>query len=142
MTPSATILRDCATAFKEVRRTVNGAAKMLWEISEKELWKGQFQSFGEYLERECQISSSFAAKLVRVYGHYVLDNRASERQIEAIDAEKLYLASRLQLPFDQQLIRASSWSRQELRAELASGGNSECTHPSKIEICTKCHARV
>lgn len=142
MTPSTTILKDCASAFKEVRRNVVVAAKMLWEISDKSLWKGEYTSFGEYVERECQISSSFAAKLVIVYGHYVIDSRASERQIEAVDAEKLYLASRLKLPMEQQLVRAESWSRQELKAELASGGGAECTHPSTIEICSRCHARI
>lgn len=140
--PATTILSDTSDLFKAVRRDLVRAAKLLWEISEKELWKGKFSSFGEYVETECGISQSFAAKLSSVWGHYVIKGGVLSAQLQKVDNEKLYLAMRLPMAPIQQLIRAESWSRSELKAEIASKGGPDCTHETQITICAKCHHRI
>lgn len=142
MTPSTTILRDCASAFKEVRQNLIEGAALLYKIREEKLYEGKYSSFGAYCEEECQISQSFAAKVCHVYGHYVLEGGLQPKQIGQVDAEKLYLALRLPGDAEAQFTRASTWSRSDIKAELASKGVEECIHPSYVEICTVCHARI
>lgn len=142
MTPATTILRDCASAFKEVRQNLIEGAALLYKIREEKLYEGKYSSFGAYCEEECQISQSFAAKLCQVYQHYVIAGKISPSVLRGVDTERLYLALRLPGEAEAQFTHAQTWSRSEIKAELASGGGAECTHPSTIEICVRCHARI
>lgn len=142
MTPSTTILKETAELFAKARINLYYAAKRLYEIKEKDLWKGAYSSFGEYVESECQISQSFAAKLIRVHGHYVLEGGVKADQIREVDTEKLYLALRLPGTPEAQLTRASTWTRSEIKAEIASQGGEECSHETTVTICAHCHARI
>lgn len=142
MSAVITILDITADLFRDIRKDLITAAKNLHEISTKELWRGKFSSFGEYVESECGVSQSFAAKLTAVWGHYAIEAQITPAELRAVDTEKLYLAMRLPMAAGQQLIRAKSWSRSELKAELASKGGPECTHPTTVTICAHCHARI
>lgn len=142
MTPATTILNEAAECFSKARFNLFHGARRLKEISDKRLWDGQYGSFGEFVETECQISQGFASKLIAVFTHYSVESGLSHAKLADIDQEKLYLAMRLPLKAEEQLVRAQSWSRSELKAELASKGGAECQHPSSVEICTVCHSRV
>lgn len=142
MTPANPILQETADQFKAVRGTLMIAAANLHRISANKLYVGQYASFGAYCEEACQISQSFAAKLVQVHEHYAIQGKITPSRLRGIDAEKLYLAKRLPMTPEEQLERAAFWSRSELKAELASKGGEECTHPSSIEICSTCHKRI
>lgn len=142
MKPTTTKLDQAAMCFVAVRQNLLQGAALLTEISEQNLWSGSHSSFGAYVESECQISQSFAAKLVKVYKYYVVEKQVPERQIEAIDAEKLYMAIALPGAVDQQIIRAQTWTRAEIRAELASDENGDCIHEKTVNICVRCHARI
>jgi hypothetical protein len=142
MTPSNTILVRAAKCFVSARQGLIEGASLLHEISTKGLWKGEYGSFGEYLERECQISQSFAAKLIKVYDTYAIQGQVSPEKLKEIDSEKLYLAIGLPGSAGDRLARAETLSRSELKAELASDENGDCQHESIINICAACHARV
>lgn len=142
MTLSTSILKDTARLFAQVRKDIFTAAQALYLISSRELWKGEYASFGAYVEQECQISPSFAAKLIAVWGHYIVEGKVGLGQLRHVDSEKLYLAMRLPLKAEEQLLRAQSWTRGELKAELASRGGVECDHESQITICARCHAKI
>lgn len=142
MTPSTTILKETAALCKGIRVSLVQVARNLHEISSRELWKAEYGSYAEYLEAECQISQGFASKLTGVFSHFVLEGGLSQRKLEGVDSEKLYLAMRLPMKPEEQLMRAQTWTRGELKAELASGGGEECSHENTVEICSRCHSRV
>lgn len=137
-----TTLKEAAKCFTEARKNLGDGAVLLHEIKEKEMWRQGYKSFGAYVESECQISQSFAAKLVQVYAHFVIQHGLNSNNLREIDAEKLYLALRLPSPPEKQLEQARLLSRSELKAEIASKGEEECKHETTITICASCHARV
>ena len=140
---STNILVKAAECFDGVRKRIAEGMAYLYEISEKKLWEeGGYGSFGEFCEGSCGISASFGSKLVKVYEHFVVNGKLSQRKLGSVDAEKLYLATSLPGTPDKQLVKAETWTRQEIRDELASGENGDCGHEEKIMICKRCGKRV
>lgn len=137
------ILREAIKCFQSARQKVAEGMKYLYEISEKELWNnGEYNSFAEFCETGCGISKGFASKLLTVYKHYVIEGKVSQRNLSEVDPEKLYLAVSLPGSHDKQLVKAETWTREELRDELASGDDGDCKHENIIKICTRCKKRV
>lgn len=142
MTPATNILKEAANCFKASRVSAIIGAGYLHRISAERLYEGQYASFGEFCEEACQISPSFAAKLIQIHEHYAIQGKITPSRLRGIDAEKLYLATRLPMKPEEQLMRADTWSRSEIKAELASKGGADCTHEKTITLCVTCHARV
>lgn len=142
---SVEILKDAADCFKSARRNVYEGAKLLHRIYEENYWEGQYSSFGEYVETECQLSKGYASKLLQAWQYYVVDGGVSPRNLESVDAEKLYLALRLPdgTP-EEKLVKAREWSRDDFRAELHSKDGVDCSHPEEkqVTICGICQKRV
>lgn len=135
------ILEKAAGCFTSARRKLLEGAKYLHEIKEKELWKESNESYSEFLGEKCQISDGFASKLVQVYDHFVLKGGVDQKELETVDAEKLYLALKLPGKPEKQFSQALTLSRGELKNEL-NDPNDTCTHEEKITICAGCHKRV
>lgn len=142
MMPVDSVLERAAKCFTSARQSVMDGTPLLHEIREKRLYDGRYASFGEYVEQECQISQSFAAKLCKVYEHYVIQGGVARAQLKEVDSEKLYLAISLPGTPDFQAVRAQTWSRAEIKAELASNGGEECLHTEQVTICAHCHKRI
>lgn len=137
-------LKKAEECFSDVRQRIAEGMKLLHQISTNELWKdGGYSSFNEYVEQGCGISAGFASKLVKVYQHYVIEGGVSQRNLQQVDAEKLYLAVGLVDDIQNKLVKAETWTRQEIRDELASKDGVDCDHNCPhITICSKCHARI
>lgn len=143
MTPQTTILDQAAQCFTSARRNIYEGTALLYRIDQEKSWEGQFSSFGEYVEQECQLSQGYASKLLQSWKFYVIDGGLSQAKLNGVDAEKLYLA--LKLPDgtpEKRLIQAQTLSRQELRAELAEKDGEDCQHEQTVTICSRCHQRV
>lgn len=137
------ILLKAARCFEGVRQRISEGMGYLYEISEKNLWdNGQYSSFSEFCESGCGISKSFASRLLTVYKHYVIEGGVSQRNLELTDPDKLYLAIGLPGSPDKQLVKAETLTRQEIKDELASDENGDCTHEKTIIICARCHKRI
>ena len=136
-----TVLEECSSCFTSARQNLIRGARYLHDISVGKLWQDNFSSFGEFVEQECQISQSFASKLIAVYNHYLVSGGVSQRNLEGVDAEKLYLALKLPGSPEEQLTKAKTLSRGELKQqkEFEETGE-ECKHTTLI--CAKCHAKV
>lgn len=136
---SQTILNRAADCFIGVRKQFIEGAKLLHKISTEKLWEGQYGSFGEYVEQECQLSQGYASKLVQLYQYYAIEGGVSHAKLAAVDPEKAYSAMKLKGTPERQLTTALTLSRQELRAEVADKGEEHrCEY---IEICTRCGKR-
>lgn len=137
------VLEQAATFFQNARRSLIAGAELLYKIRQGNLWEGQYSSFAEYVEDECQISRGQASKLLTVYEHFVITHGVSQRNLEGADMEKLYLATSLEVEPEQALIRAKTLTRQELRDELSSGPQGDCAHDCEhFTLCGRCNRRV
>lgn len=142
---STNVLRDAAQCFQNARRSVYEGAALLYRIRKESLYEGQFSSFGEYIETECQLSPGYVSKLLTAWEYYVVEGGVSPRNLEGVDAEKLYLATKLPAgSTEQRFIKAHEWSRRDLRDELSTKDGKECEHPaeSRVTICGVCSKRV
>ncbi len=139
---ASTILKDAAACFKQARGNLLEGAAALHQIFTKNLWEGHFSSFGAYIEEECQLSPSYASKLIKTYEHYVAQGGLSLRKIADVEPEKLYLAINLKGTPLQQATKALTLSRGELRTERFEKDGIDCKHPVTIKICASCHAKV
>lgn len=142
---SPTILADAAACFKNARKNVYEGAALLYQIDENNIWEGQYSSFSEYVEQECQIGKSQASKLIQAWRYYVIEGGVSKSQLVGIDADKLYLTTKLPTgTVEQRLIKAREWNRDDLRAELSTVDGKECDHPDnkRVVLCGVCGRRV
>lgn len=140
MTPSHTILEQTAECFSSARQNLMAGAAGLLKIKTEELWQGKYDSFSDYLQ-DIQVSDGMASKLIATYKFYVIDNGFSQRKLESVDHEKLYMALKLPGTAEKKLASAQTLSRQELRQSVIDP-NDECTHESIISICATCHKKV
>lgn len=136
------ILQAAAACFNSARQSLIRGAGYLHHIKQQELWKESHESFGQYVESECHISQSFAAKLVKIYDHYVVAGGVSEQTLEGVDSERLYMALDLPGTTHEQVEKARLLTRRELKAELHEKEGVDCPHPEIIRICAVCKQRV
>lgn len=134
-------LEKAAHCFKNARGNLMEGAKYLHKISAEKLWDGQYSSFNEYLEGECQISAGYASKLIKVYEYYVVQSGVSQRKLEAVDVEKSYMAISLNGLPEHKLLKAAEWDRQQIKDELASTPEGDCKHQVLIPLhkCKACN---
>lgn len=138
----AQVLKQGAACFQSARKDLIRGAMLLHKIEKEEMWRAGFSSFSEYVEQECQIGKSFASKLIKIYDSYVIQAGFPQERLEGVDSEKLYLALTLSMTPENQLLRAETWTRGEIKAELAVKNGKECDHAMTVTICAACHARV
>ena len=142
---STTILAEAAACFKQARKNVYEGAAMLYKIQSENLWDGQYSSFSEYVEQECQVSRSYASKLLQAWKYYVIEGGLPKGNLVGVDPDKLYFALRLPSGTpEQRLVKAREWNREDLRAEIHTVNGEECKHPSDkhVIICGTCGKRV
>lgn len=133
------ILEKAADCFGSARGNLMQGAKLLHTISKENLWAEHYSSFGEYLEQKCQISAGYASKLISTYEYYVIKSGVSQRKLEAVDVEKAYMAMKLNGEPEHKLLKAAEWDRQQIKDELASGPDGDCSHKVLI-IKNQCKA--
>ncbi len=139
---NTTILKDAAHCFRDARGSLIEGAKLLHTIYSKQLYLEAYTTFGEYVEQECQLSPSYASKLIKTYEHYVINGSLSHAKLKDIEPEKLYLAINLKGTPTQQLSKALTLSRGELKSERFEKEGHDCQHPVTIKICATCHAKI
>lgn len=132
------LLQEAKTAFADIRGSIVIAMQKLHEVHESKAWEEQYSSFSEFVEEGLQISQGFASKLLSVHKHYLVEGGYSPENIAGIDYEKLYLAQKSGGKIDEQLAKAKTLSRSELRQERAETNDHEHEY---IEICKHCSMR-
>lgn len=133
---STSIIEDCIDAFHEARGSVVKAMPLLYTIWEKDLWSEQYSSLGEFLD-VCCVSRSQASRLITVYARF-----RDVPQLETVDPEKLYLATRLNGSMEEQFEKARLLSRGELKEQAVfeeTGKEHECI---EVKICKTCGKRM
>lgn len=121
-------------------RKIDGAVDLLrplvYEVWEKELWKGRFSSFGEYVESPDGLNKSqgYASKLKTVE-QFRLE---SGQDVSGIDYEAMYLSIKSGGTPEEIVSKAKTLTRAELRQER--NDLNDHTH-EWIQICKHCQVR-
>lgn len=124
-----TVLENTRALLGNVRQKLVKVAANLVILREKET-----RTWAEVCE-DLDISQGFASKLTSSYTHYVLEGGIAPERLEGIDNEKLYLASKTEGSTEEQLARASTLTRGELKLEKS---ENEPHTPDFKEVCTTC----
>lgn len=130
------LLLDTKDSFRDVREKIVHAMQNLFKVHESKIWESVASSWGEYVESELGISQGFASKLLSVNRHYLIEAGLYPEKLEGIDYEKLYLAAKTEGSVEEQLARAKTLTRAELKQEK----NEKDPHtPNFVELCTECY---
>jgi len=135
MTPALTILDETKKAFANYRESTIEAAACLYDVHTGEAWKEVAETWGTYVEQELGVSQSFASKLLTVYRHFCIEGNIPKKQLNGLDYEKAYLSAKLTGTVEEQLAKARSLTRGELKLEK----NDEKPHTGQFgEYCNIC----
>lgn len=129
------LLEQTKQAFQNVRGSFVEAMIKLYQVKESGQWQSVASSWSEYVESELQISQSVASKLLAVHRHYLIEGGVSHAKLASVDVEKLYMASRLEGSVDEQLAKAQTLPRRDLRLELNDEEDEPHTHEPICRIC-------
>lgn len=118
-------------------KAVSATREVLYKIFAEKLWEGRFTSWNEFVKSTDGLakSPSWASKNLAVYEHFVINAGMSQDELE-MDTEKLYLASKTDGTPAEQLNRAKTLDREDLRIE----GSEIVPHtPEWVKTCKICN---
>lgn len=132
----------CIDCFSSIKKNFIEGASLLYMIREDASYLDIYSSWGEFVET-LGISQSGASKMLKAFRHYVIEGGVSQRKLEEVDMEKLYLATSLEGSPEDQLAKAEVLSRTELKAQkISETTGHECAHEETVVICKSCHQRL
>ena len=130
------ILQECASYFVSMRKNLILGAELLYKIREEELWKGTYNNFSEYIVDEIKMDTGRISKILSSYEHFVVKNGIVPAQMVDATEENLYLATKMTGSAEEQLAKALTLTRSELRQQTAYEKNGE-EHSCNFK-CTVC----
>lgn len=134
------LLKLTKAAFTSARKSMVEAMQYLHAVYEEEAWKEVSPTWGEYLESELGVSQSQASKLLSVNRYYLLEGELNPDEIAGVDYEKLNAARSLPGTVEENLAKAKTLSRRELKDEGVDGGHVHSGETVEIHKC--CGMRV
>lgn len=123
------------SAFAKARGSVVEAMQYLWLVKEEEAWKEVSPTWSDYVSSELDISQGFASRLLSVNNHYLIKGGLAPENIEGIDHERLYIAAQTEGEVEEQVARARTLTRRELKESRVDGGH---IHGEEIIQIYKC----
>lgn len=91
--------------------------------------------WGDLLRDEFDISEGFASKLMSIHKVLVVEGGISQKKLEGIDGEKLYLALKLEGTAEEKVAKAETLTRREIREEAVDDGHM---HSGEFVTIHKC----
>lgn len=133
------LLQETKDAFANMRHSVLDAMVKLAQVKEQVAWEQVAPNWGQYVESELGISQSFASKLLTVHTNYFVLGGLSQEKLQGIDYECLYLAAKTEGTVEEQVAKARTLTRRELKEER----NDDKPHDHEpVSICKICQIRL
>lgn len=134
-----TLLDQTKDAFSTMKSSVIWAMQLLYQLRESGEWEQISETWTDFVTDELGLSQGFASRLLTVNRHYLVEGGLSADSLENIDHERLYLASHTGGNVEEQLAKARTLTRRELKEER----NDEQPHEHvPITICKTCSLRL
>jgi hypothetical protein len=130
------LLQETREAFDSLKSNVVDAMQKLYKVFESKAWESVASSWSEYVESDLGISQGFASKLLAVNKHYLLEGGYSPENIRGVDYERLYLAAKSGGTIEEQLAKAKTLTRSELKQER---NEIEPHEPEYVRFCKICN---
>lgn len=127
------LVAETRSLWNTGRKVMVQVAGNLIKIRESDVWSGH-KTFPQYAENELGISQSQTSKLLTIADYFLKEY--TPEQIGATDYECLYAAARLPGSVQENLAKAQTLKRSELRAEKQEV--NPCPHSSIKPTCTDC----
>lgn len=115
---------------------VQVAANLL-DLRDEGSWKESGKTFPQFVEDEIDIRQSQTSKLLTIGGYFLKIKTIEE--IGPVDYEKLYQATMLPGTVEENLAKARTLTRRELKEEM---NDSEPHEHEAISICKHCSIRL
>lgn len=132
------LLKQASECFKSARTNVIEGMFLLAEIEQKELYKGKYETIFKYAEEECDLAKGTVSKYLAIVKGYTLGG-VSQRNLEGVDTEKLYLSLSLEGTAEEKLAQAKTLSRDEIKENIREDKHGVCSHEGKpFEVFHKC----
>ena len=109
----------------------------LHQIKTEGLWEHKADNWSHFVESELGISQSQASKLLAIHDHFILKGGLDPQELVGIDYERLYSARKLGGTVEEQVSKAKTLTRRELKEER----NEEEPH-EHIPCCVICRIRL
>lgn len=135
------IADQCIALFRETRKSLMIAAKLLWQVREEGAFNGKWDNFSDYLEQGCGISRGYGSKLLASYEHYILNGGLSEDKVAKVDVDKLYNALSLKGTPAEQLSKALTLTRRDIK-ELRADEDGHVCEGVTLVLCKTCNKRM
>lgn len=135
------IIKDLNQVIEETRKYLGGVRQVLIKVAANLhfLRENDNRPWAEVCE-DLDISQGFSSKLISVYQHFILEGGIDPSTIADIDAEKLYLSQKTQGSVDEQIARARTLTRGELKIERQE--NDPCAHENHGDCCYDCWTKL
>lgn len=143
MNTSISIPKDLSVLEKSIylARHIGTAMDVLrplvYRVFAENLWEEKFSTFSEYIESPegLNLHQSYGSKLKTTHQHYVIDGGATEEELQGIALESLYLAAKTEGTIQEQIARARTLTRDEIKQTRA----EKDAHPFKENLnCKVC----
>jgi hypothetical protein len=132
MTPTLELISQTKELLHAVRGSLIHVARNLHIIRESNEWQGHASSWSEFCESILEIPQSQASKLLGIHQHYIIDGGKDIEDLIGLDYEKAYSARKLPGTVDEQLAKARTLSRTELKHEA---NDAEVIPHAFEEVC-------
>lgn len=130
------LINETRELWNTGRKVMIQVAYNLSKIRESDAWQSH-KTFPQFAEDEMGISQSQTSKLLTIADYYL--EKFSPEQIGPVDYESLYKAARLPGTVEENLAKAKTLKRSELRAEQEE--LAPCEHDIK-PCCVNCWAVI
>lgn len=131
-----TLIEETRQLWNTGKKVMVQVAYNLAQIQKSDEWKS-YESFPKFCEEELDIRQSTTSKLLSIATYYFKE--LSPEQIGTVDYERLYAATMLPGTVEENLAKAKTLTRRELREEL---NDSEPHTHEPISICKHCSIRL
>lgn len=139
----ANFLRDTVDLVKSIETRFLELGSRLYKIKTDELWKGQYDSFQEFLDT-ARINPGHASILVSIHKAYVVEGGVQFNALKGVGYSNLYEAIPLieRDGIDKAVHIATTLTRAEIKQEVRDEEHPDCRHNEQFTICAKCKKRV
>ena len=112
-------VRETIELVKSIETRFLELGARLFKIKEKELWKGTYDSYYEFLDA-AHINPSMASMLVKVHDYYIVQGKRKPAELKTIGYSNLYQAIPLieRDGVETTLVKAQTLTRSEIVDEV------------------------
>lgn len=131
-----TLIAETKALWNQGKKVMIQVAWNISQIQQSDAWR-EYESFPKFCEAELDIRQSTTSKLLTIASYYLKE--LSPEQIGPVDYELLYASTMLPGTVEENLAKAKTLTRRELREEL---NDSEPHEHLPITICKHCSIRL